>query len=64
VALSETSIRPATEADIEPMLDIINGYAAQNLMLPRTPDQIRRVLSSFLVVQAAGWVVGCGSLRS
>jgi amino-acid N-acetyltransferase len=60
--MSETAIRPATEADIEPMLDIINGYAAQNLMLPRTPDQIRRVLSSFVVAQAAGRVVGCGSL--
>ena len=60
--MSETSIRPATEADVEPMLDIINGYAAQNLMLPRTPDQIRRVLSSFLVARAAEWVVGCGSL--
>jgi amino-acid N-acetyltransferase len=60
--MSEMTIRPATVADVEPMLDIINAYAAQNLMLPRTPDQIRRVLSGFLVAQAAGRVVGCGSL--
>ena len=57
----EITIRPATEADIEGILDIVNGYAAQNLMLPRTDEQIRRVLRWFLVAEAAGPVVGCGS---
>jgi amino-acid N-acetyltransferase len=60
--MSDTLIRPAIEADIEPVLDIINGYAAENLMLPRTPDQIRKVLTGFLVAQDRGRVVGCGSL--
>ena len=40
----ETTIRQATEADIEGILEIVNGYAAQNLMLPRTAEQMRRVL--------------------
>ncbi|OQA43838.1 MAG: Amino-acid acetyltransferase [Chloroflexi bacterium ADurb.Bin325] len=57
----ETHIRKATEADIEPILEIINGYAAQNLMLPRTPEQIRRVLPKFLVAEQTGRIVGCGS---
>ena len=50
----EITIRPAAEADIEGILDIVNGYAAQNLMLPRTDEQIRRVLRWFLVAEAAG----------
>ncbi len=60
--MSETLIRPATEADVAPMLEIINSYALQNLMLPRTPDQILKVLPSFLVAHDGGRVVGCGSL--
>jgi len=35
-------IRPATEADIQPICDLVNGFAAQNLMLNRTPEQVRR----------------------
>jgi amino-acid N-acetyltransferase len=57
----EIAIRPAVEADIDGILDIVNGYAAQNLMLPRTAEQIRRVLRWFLVAEQQGRVVGCGS---
>ncbi|MGQ9490262.1 MAG: GNAT family N-acetyltransferase [Anaerolineae bacterium] len=59
--VSEITIRPAVEDDIESILAIINGYAAQNLMLPRTPEQIRRVLKWFLVAEQEGRIVGCGS---
>jgi amino-acid N-acetyltransferase len=59
---TEVEIRPAVEADIEGILAIVNDYAEQNLMLPRTPEQIRRVISHFLVAEHAGQVVGCGSL--
>lgn len=54
-------IRPAVKADIEGILRIVNGYAAQNIMLPRTPEQIRRVLKWFLVAVQEGRIVGCGS---
>lgn len=54
-------IRPAVEDDIPGILNIVNGYAAQNIMLPRTPEQIRRVLSRFLVAVQDGRIVGCGS---
>ncbi len=57
----EVTIRAAAEADIESILAIINRYAADNLMLPRTAEQIRRVLNDFLVAEHAGHVVGCGS---
>jgi amino-acid N-acetyltransferase len=58
----KTTIRQATEADIEGILKIVNHYAAKNFMLPRTADQIRHVLAHFLVAEQAGAVVGCGSL--
>ncbi len=54
-------IRPAGEADIEGILAIVNAYAAENLMLPRTAEQVRRALPGFLVAED-GQVVGCGSL--
>ena len=57
----DIAIRLAVEADIEGILRIVNGYAAQNLMLPRTEEQIRRVLNWFLVAEHDGRVVGCGS---
>lgn len=60
--MSDIVIRPACEADIEPMLGIINDYAAQNLMLPRTPEQIRAVLPNFLIAECDGRLAGCGSL--
>lgn len=59
--MRDIAIRPAAENDIEGILQIVNGYAAQNIMLPRTPEQIRRVLNRFLVAERDGQVVGCGS---
>jgi len=57
----DVTIRAAAEADIDGILTIVNAYAAGNLMLPRTAEQIRRVLANFLVAEHAGRVVGCGS---
>lgn len=62
----ELEIRAAREADIEGILALVNGYAAENLMLPRTVEQVRRALPHFLVAVKkgagpAGRVVGCGS---
>jgi amino-acid N-acetyltransferase len=57
----DITIRPAVESDIESILSIVNAYASQNLMLPRTGEQIRRVLNWFLVAEYAGKIVGCGS---
>ena len=53
-------IRPAVEADIQPICDLVNGFADQNLMLHRSPEQVRRALGDFLVAEEAGRVVGCG----
>ena len=58
----DVAIRPALEADIGGILAIVNDYAEQNLMLPRTAEQIRHVLPHFLVAEYDSQVVGCGSL--
>jgi amino-acid N-acetyltransferase len=55
-------IRPAVDADVEHIVQIVNYYAEQNLMLWRTPEQIALVLSGFVVAEEDGRVVGCGSL--
>ena len=55
-----STIRPATEADIQPICDLVNGFADQNLMLHRTPEQVRRALGDFLVAVEDSQVVGCG----
>ncbi len=57
----EIGIRPAVESDIDGILAIVNAYAGQDLMLPRTAEQIRRVLDEFLVAEHEDRVVGCGS---
>ena len=53
-------IRPAIEADIQAICDLVNHYADQNLMLHRTPEQVRRALGDFRVAEADGRVIGCG----
>ena len=58
----DVTIRPATEADVHDIVEIVNAYAEEDLMLPRTDEQIRRVIGGFLVAESDGKVVGCGSL--
>jgi amino-acid N-acetyltransferase len=54
-------IRAAKESDVDGILDLVNGYAAENLMLPRTAEQIRRALPGFIVAVRGAKVAGCGS---
>jgi amino-acid N-acetyltransferase len=58
----QTTIRKATEADVEHILRIVNHYAAQNIMLWRTAEQVRQVLPGFVVAEENGRIMGCGSL--
>ncbi len=57
----DITIRTAKESDIDGILGIVNGYAAQNLMLFRNAEQIKRALPGFIVAASGGKVVGCGS---
>lgn len=58
------TVRPACIADMRQVEPLINRFAKQNLMLPKTHDQLARLFREFLVaVDEQGNVLGCGALR-
>lgn len=62
--LTEVGIRPARVADMLRIEPLINGFAAQQLMLPKTPEQLVRCFREFVVAtDEDGRVLGCGGLR-
>ncbi len=58
------SARKAVMRDIGPVLDLINGYAARGIMLPRTEFEMSESIRDFTVVTGAeGELLGCGALH-
>jgi amino-acid N-acetyltransferase len=55
-------VRAAAEADVQVIADIINVYARQGHLLPRSAENIRASLPNWLVAEVDGAVVGIGSL--
>jgi amino-acid N-acetyltransferase len=43
-------IRPAEDADVSLILELVNRYAGQDIMLPRTEESVRNTLGDWLVV--------------
>lgn len=57
-------LRAGSFGDVPGMADLINGYAAHGLMLPKSPGQLYRTLREFVVAEdAQGRLLGCGALR-
>jgi amino-acid N-acetyltransferase len=56
------TIRPAMEQDIPAIVEMVNRFAAENVMLPRSEASVAQTLSDWLVADDAGTVAGCGSL--
>ena len=57
------TIRLATMQDIPAIVTMVNRFAAQNVMLPRTEASVQQTLADWLVaVDAENRVAGCGSL--
>jgi amino-acid N-acetyltransferase len=56
-------VRKAVMRDIPPILDLINGYAAKGLMLPRTEFELSEAIRDFAVVERGGTLLGCGALH-
>jgi amino-acid N-acetyltransferase len=56
-------LRKARMSDIPDLLDLINGYAARGIMLPRTELEISESIREFSVALAGGRLVGCGALH-
>jgi amino-acid N-acetyltransferase len=57
------TVRKAVMHDIAPILDLINGYAAKGIMLPRTEFEMSEAIRDFTVVTDNGRLVGCGALH-
>ena len=56
-------VRKARMRDIKPILDLINGYAARGIMLPRTEFEMSEAIRDFSVVYSNTQLVGCGALH-
>ena len=56
------ALRTAREEDVDVILAMVNQYADENLMLPRTEASVRSSLADWLVAVEEGAVIGCGSL--
>ncbi len=56
-------IRKALLSDIPALLDLINSYAADGIMLPRTEFEMAENIRDFLVADDRGRLVGTGALH-
>lgn len=56
-------VRKAAMRDIPPMLALINSYAADGIMLPRTEFDMSENIRDFSVVYSGGKLAGCGALH-
>lgn len=63
--MDEIRIQPAVEEYIVEIAALVNGFAAENVMLPRTEESILQSLPDWVVVLGGGaQLLGCGSLVS
>src|SRR5271156_6257963 len=56
-------IRKAYLTDIPLLLELINSYAGDGVMLPRTEFEMAENIRDFLVACDEGQLVGCGALH-
>ena len=56
-------IRPALIGDVPAMAEIINAFAAQQIMLPRSQFQFYQHVRDFTVLEHDGEIIGCGALQ-
>jgi len=58
------TIRAARSHDVPNIAALINGFAAEQLMLPKTAESIALALDDFVVAtDAQGRLLGCAALR-
>ena len=56
--------RKAHAGDSEAIATLVNGFAADDIMLPRTPEQVLAGVDSYVVVRdVRGRVLACAALR-
>jgi amino-acid N-acetyltransferase len=60
---TSVAVRKAGMRDIPNMLALINSYAANGIMLPRTEFEMSENIRDFSVAYDGGVLVGCGALH-
>jgi len=56
-------IRQASSHDVQSVFTLIQHYAEQQAMLPRTVEDVRESVGDFLVAEEKGRLLGCGALK-
>ncbi len=57
-------LRAARAGDVDGIVSLVNGYAAESVMLFRTPESVHATLHDFVVaVNASDTVIGCGAVK-
>ena len=57
-------VRPACASDVHGIAALVNGYAAQAVLLPRSAESIALALDDFVVAaDSHGRIVACGALK-
>lgn len=56
-------LRRANVKDIPPMLRLINSYASERIMLPRTEFEMAENIRDFVVAYSGNTLTGCGALH-
>ena len=57
------TVRKAGMGDIQALLELINGYAANGIMLPRTEFEMSENIRDFTVAYSGSRLLGCGALH-
>jgi len=60
---SEFRVRKAHMRDIQPLLALINSYASDGIMLPRTEFEMSENIRDFTAVYSGDRLMGCGALH-
>jgi amino-acid N-acetyltransferase len=63
VSSKNIEIRKASMQDIPALLDLINGYAAKGVMLPRTEFELSENMRDFMVAYDGRVLAGCGAMH-
>jgi amino-acid N-acetyltransferase len=59
----EAVVRPAAIGDVPYIHHLLEDYARQGNLLPRTMSELYRHLRDFFVIESQGQVVACGALE-
>lgn len=62
MATMTVTCRKAVESDVEELYILIRGYAEKGIMLPRTREALHEIIDTFVIAEADGKLIGCGSL--